>query len=401
MESLKLLYKVGHGPSSSHTMGPRKAAEMFLAKNDSVDAFRVTLYGSLAATGKGHLTDTAIREVLEKCAPTEIIWKPEIVKEFHTNGMYFEALTGDKVVDDWTIYSVGGGNIASPDMPQLSGEKIYPLSTAEEILRWCDREGKTFWEYVQDSESEEIWPYLEHIWETMCKTIDNGLNNDGVLPGGLKVARKACTYWVKSKEYGPSISNRSRVYAYALATAEENASGGEVVTAPTCGSCGVLPAVIYHLADVNNYRPIRIVRALATAGVFGNIAKTNASISGAEVGCQGEIGVACAMAAAAACQLMGGTPAQIEYAAEMALEHHLGLTCDPVCGLVQIPCIERNAVAAARAIDSATFAILSDGKHRVTYDHVVAVMKETGHNLPSLYRETAEGGLAKHYRSQE
>lgn len=401
MESLKLLYKVGHGPSSSHTMGPRKAAEMFLGKNGSVDAFRVTLYGSLAATGKGHLTDTAIREVLEKCAPTEIIWKPEIVKEFHTNGMYFEALKGDKVVDDWTIYSVGGGNIASPDMPQLSGEKIYPLSTAEEILRWCDREGKTFWEYVQDSESEEIWPYLEHIWETMCKTIDNGLNNDGVLPGGLKVARKACTYWVKSKEYGPSISNRSRVYAYALATAEENASGGEVVTAPTCGSCGVLPAVIYHLADVNNYRPIRIVRALATAGVFGNIAKTNASISGAEVGCQGEIGVACAMAAAAACQLMGGTPAQIEYAAEMALEHHLGLTCDPVCGLVQIPCIERNAVAAARAIDSATFAILSDGKHRVTYDHVVAVMKETGHNLPSLYRETAEGGLAKHYRSQE
>lgn len=401
MESLKLLYKVGHGPSSSHTMGPRKAAEMFLAKNNSADAFRVTLYGSLAATGKGHLTDTAIREVLEKCAPTEIIWKPEIVKEFHTNGMYFEALKGDKVVDDWTIYSVGGGNIASPDMPQLSGEKIYPLSTAEEILRWCDREGKTFWEYVQDSESEDIWSYLEHIWETMCKTIDNGLNNDGVLPGGLKVARKACTYWVKSKEYGPSISNRSRVYAYALATAEENASGGEVVTAPTCGSCGVLPAVIYHLADVNNYRPIRIVRALATAGVFGNIAKKNASISGAEVGCQGEIGVACAMAAAAACQLMGGTPAQIEYAAEMALEHHLGLTCDPVCGLVQIPCIERNAVAAARAIDSATFAILSDGKHRVTYDHVVAVMKETGHNLPSLYRETAEGGLAKHYRSQE
>ena len=382
-------------------MGPRKAAEMFMAKNNDAEAYRVTLYGSLAATGKGHLTDTAIREVLENIAPTEIVWKPEIVKEYHTNGMFFEALKGGKVVDDWTIYSVGGGNIASPDMPQLSGEKIYPLSTAEEILRWCDREGKTFWEYVQDSESEDIWPYLEQIWLTMCQTIDNGLNNDGVLPGGLKVARKACTYWVKSKEYGPSISNRSRLYAYALATAEENASGGEVVTAPTCGSCGVLPAVVYHLADVNNYRPIRIVRALATAGVFGNIAKTNASISGAEVGCQGEIGVACAMAAAAACQLMGGTPAQIEYAAEMALEHHLGLTCDPVCGLVQIPCIERNAVAAARAIDSATFAILSDGKHRVTYDHVVAVMKETGHNLPSLYRETAEGGLAKHYRTKE
>ena len=401
MESLRVLYKVGHGPSSSHTMGPRKAAEIFLERNSNAEAFRVTLYGSLAATGKGHLTDTAIREVLEKSAPTEIIWCPEIVKEYHTNGMLFEALKGDKVADEWTIYSIGGGNIASPDMPQLAGEKVYPITTAEEILAWCDREGKSIWEYVQDSESEDIWSYLEMIWETMCRTIDNGLNNDGVLPGGLKVARKACTYWVKSKEYGPSVSNRSRLYAYALATAEENASGGEVVTAPTCGSCGVLPAVIYHLADVNGYRPIRILRALATAGVFGNIAKTNASISGAEVGCQGEIGVACAMAAAAACQLMGGTPAQIEYAAEMALEHHLGLTCDPVCGLVQIPCIERNAVAAARAIDSATFAILSDGKHRVTFDHVVAVMKETGHNLPSLYRETAEGGLAKHYRAKE
>ena len=401
MESLKLLYKIGHGPSSSHTMGPRKAAEMFMAKNNDAEAYRATLYGSLAATGKGHLTDTAIREVLENIAPTEIIWKPEEVKEFHTNGMFFEALKGGKVVDDWTIYSVGGGNIASPDMPQLSGEKIYPLTTAEEILAWCDREGKTWWEYVQDSEGDDIWPYLEQIWITMCQTSDNGRCNDGVLPGGLKVARKASTYWLKAKEYGPTVSNRSRLYAYALATAEENASGGEVVTAPTCGSCGVLPAVLRHLNKLNDYHTVRIVRALATAGVFGNIAKTNASISGAEVGCQGEIGVACAMAAAAACQLMGGTPAQIEYAAEMALEHHLGLTCDPVCGLVQIPCIERNAVAAARAIDSATFAILSDGKHRVNFDHVVAVMKETGHNLPSLYRETAEGGLAKHYRSQK
>lgn len=398
MESLKLLYKVGHGPSSSHTMGPRKAAEIFLNKNHEAESFRVTLYGSLAATGKGHLTDAAIREVLEAYAPTEIVWRPDIVKTFHTNGMLFEALKGGEVVDEWTIYSVGGGNIASPDMPQLDGEKIYPLTTAKEILEWCDREGKTIWEYVQDSEDEDIWPYLEMIWKTMCQTIENGLNNDGVLPGGLKVARKAGTYWVKSKEYGPTVSNRSRLYAYALATSEENASGGEVVTSPTCGSCGVLPAVVFHLADVNSYRPIRILRALATAGVFGNIAKTNASISGAEVGCQGEVGVACAMAAAAACQLMGGTPAQIEYAAEMALEHFLGLTCDPVCGLVQIPCIERNAVAAARAIDAATFAILSDGKHRVTYDHVVAVMKETGHNLPSLYRETAEGGLAKHYK---
>ncbi|MBR4995049.1 MAG: L-serine ammonia-lyase [Alistipes sp.] len=398
MESLKELYKIGNGPSSSHTMGPKKAALQFLERNNKVDAFRVTLYGSLAATGKGHLTDEAIHAVLEPHAPLEIVWKPEVVLPFHTNGMLFEALFGGEVVDSWTIYSVGGGSIASPDMPLESQRKIYPITTAEEILAWCDREGKSLWEFVQDFEDEDIWDYLETIWKSMLNTIDNGLNNDGVLPGGLKVARKASTYWLKAKEYGPTVSNRSRLYSYALATAEENASGGEVVTAPTCGSCGVLPAVLKHLNKLNDYRPVRIIRALATAGVFGNIAKTNASISGAEVGCQGEIGVACAMAAAAACQLMGGTPAQIEYAAEMALEHHLGLTCDPVCGLVQIPCIERNAVAAARAIDSATFAILSDGKHRVNFDRVVAVMKETGHNLPSLYRETAEGGLAKHYK---
>ena len=399
MESLKELYKIGNGPSSSHTMGPKKAAKQFLARCGKVDSFRVTLYGSLAATGKGHLTDAAIHDVLEPISPSEIIWKPEVVLPFHTNGMLFEAIKDGVVTDEWTIYSVGGGSIASPDMPLETQRKIYPITTAEENLAWCDKEGKTLWEFVQDYEDEDIWEYLENIWKSMMQTIDNGLNNDGVLPGGLKVARKASTYWLKAKEYGPSVSNRSRLYSYALATAEENASGGEVVTAPTCGSCGVLPAVLKHLNKLNDYRPIRILRALATAGVFGNIAKTNASISGAEVGCQGEIGVACAMAAAAACQLMGGTPAQIEYAAEMALEHHLGLTCDPVCGLVQIPCIERNAVAAARAIDSATFAILSDGKHRVNFDRVVAVMKETGHNLPSLYRETAEGGLAKHYKA--
>lgn len=381
-------------------MGPKKAAEQFLARHNDADSFRVTLYGSLAATGKGHLTDAAILAVLQPVAPTEIVWEPETVKEFHTNGMLFEAIKGGEIEESWKIYSVGGGSIANPDMPVEKSKLVYPLTTIEEILAWCDREGKTLWEYVEDSEGEEIWEYLKMIWAQMSQTIGNGLNNDGVLPGGLKVPRKASTYWLKAKEYGPNVSNRSRLYAYALAVAEENASGGVVVTAPTCGSCGVLPAVIHHMAKLNDYHPVRILRALATAGVFGNLAKTNASISGAEVGCQGEIGVACAMAAAAACQLMGGTPAQIEYAAEMALEHHLGLTCDPVCGLVQIPCIERNAVAAARAIDSATFAILSDGKHRVNFDRVVAVMKETGHNLPSLYRETAEGGLAKHYKME-
>ena len=232
----------------------------------------------------------------------------------------------------------------------------------------------------------------------MCETVQRGLNNDGVLPGGLKVARKASTYYVKSKSYTGSLSSRARIYSYALAVAEENASGGTVVTAPTCGSCGVLPGVLYHMTTSREFLRIRVLRALATAGLFGNVVKTNASISGAEVGCQGEIGVACAMAAAAACQLFGGTPAQIEYAAEMGLEHHLGLTCDPVCGLVQVPCIERNAVAAARALDANAFATLSDGSHLVSFDKVVTVMKETGINLPSLYRETSEGGLALHIK---
>ncbi|MCM1302140.1 MAG: L-serine ammonia-lyase, iron-sulfur-dependent, subunit alpha [Alistipes senegalensis] len=397
MESLKALYKVGNGPSSSHTMGPKRAAEQFAERCREVEAYRVTLYGSLAATGKGHLTDVAIRSVLEPLAPTEFVWKPEVTLPFHPNGMLFEGLRNGEVVDNWTIYSIGGGALANETTRAEQPRSVYPMSTIARIKQWCYDEGKTYWEYVNDCEGPEIWDYLDHIWTVMCETIERGLNNDGVLPGGLKVARKASTYWVKSKSYTDSLSSRAKIYAYALATAEENAAGGVVVTAPTCGSSGVMPAVLYHLATSRNFLRIRILRALATAGLFGNVAKTNSSISGAEVGCQGEVGVACAMAAAAACQLFGGTPAQIEYAAEMALEHHLGLTCDPVCGLVQVPCIERNAVAAARAFDANAYATLSDGSHLVSYDRVVAVMNETGHNLPSLYRETSEGGLARHY----
>ena len=358
----------------------------------------MTLYGSLAATGKGHLTDVAILSVLEPAAPTRIVWKPEVVLPFHPNGMLFEGLKGDEVVDSWTIYSVGGGALANEASRLETPRSIYPLSTISEIKEWCYHEGKTFWEYVSDCEGPEIWDYLDMVWETMCATIQRGLNNDGVLPGGLKVARKASTYWVKSKSYTDSLSSRAKIYAYALATSEENASGGTVVTAPTCGSSGVMPAVLYHLSTSRNFLRIRILRALATAGLFGNVAKTNSSISGAEVGCQGEVGVACAMAAAAACQLFGGTPSQIEYAAEMGLEHHLGLTCDPVCGLVQVPCIERNAIAAARAFDANAYATLSDGSHMVSFDKVVEVMNETGHALPSLYRETSEGGLAKRFK---
>ena len=376
-------------------MGPKKAAEQFAARCPEVDAYRVTLYGSLAATGKGHLTDQAILSVLEPIAPTEIVWKAQVVLPFHPNGMLYEAIRGGEVVDQWTIYSVGGGALANETTRAELPESIYPMTTISEIKRWCYREGKTFWEYVEECEGEEIWAFLDHVWEVMCHTIQEGLNNDGVLPGGLKIARKASTYWIKSKSYTDSLSSRAKIYAYALATSEENAAGGRIVTAPTCGSSGVVPAVLYHLSVSRDFPRKRLLRALATAGLFGNVAKTHASISGAEVGCQGEVGVACAMAAAAACQLFGGTPAQVEYAAEMALEHHLGLTCDPVCGLVQVPCIERNAVAAARALDANAFAMLGDGSHLVSFDKVVEVMNETGHDIPSLYRETSEGGLAK------
>lgn len=397
MESLRELYKIGCGPSSSHTMGPRRAAELFAARCREVDAYRVTLYGSLAATGRGHLTDRAICAVLEPVAPVEIRWEPETVLALHPNGMRFEGLRGSEPVDAWTVFSIGGGSLADEATGIVKPREVYPLRTIGEIMEWCRRESKTFWEYVEEYEGPGIWDYLDEIWTAMCATIDRGLNNDGVLPGGLKVRRKASTYWVKSKSYTDSLSSRAQLYAYALATSEENAAGGQVVTAPTCGSSGVVPAVLYHLATSRNFLRIRVLRALATAGLFGNAAKANSSISGAEVGCQGEVGVACAMAAAAACQLFGGTPGQIEYAAEMALEHHLGLTCDPVCGLVQIPCIERNAVAAARALDANLYATLSDGHHVVSYDKVVEVMNETGHNLPSLYRETSTGGLAKRW----
>ena len=394
MKSLKYLYRIGNGPSSSHTMGPQRAAHEFLRRNPSAKTFRVTLYGSLAATGKGHMTDTAILSVLQPSASVEIIWKPDTFLPFHPNGMLFEAIDGNKTIDSWTIFSVGGGALANESTKEDAPD-IYPLTKISDIMHWCEESGCSYWEYVEQCEGKEIWDYLKTVWNAMCESIRNGLNNEGVLPGGLGVRRKAATYLVKARGYNDTLQSRGKIYAYALATSEENAAGNVIVTAPTCGSSGVLPAVLYHLYTSKDFLEIRILRALATAGLFGNVVKTNASISGADVGCQGEVGVACAMAAAAACQLFGGTPAQIEYAAEMALEHHLGLTCDPVCGLVQIPCIERNAIAAARAFDANIFATFSDGNHRVSFDRVVDVMQETGHDIPSLYKETAEGGLAK------
>ena len=398
MKSLKELYRVGKGPSSSHTMGPQRAAKLFLQRCGNASSYEVTLYGSLAATGKGHMTDVAIEEVIQPHHSVNIIWKPQTFLPFHPNGMKFVGrdVNGD-VMDEWTVYSIGGGALSEgqDDEGELDAKDVYELNNMADIQQWCYANGRSFWEYVEKCEGPEIWDYLDMVWQTMKQSIRNGLDHEGVLPGPLKLTRKAATYYVKAKGYRASLQSRGLVYAYALAVSEENASGGIIVTAPTCGACGVLPAVLYHMHTAHDMSEQRILRALATAGLVGNIVKQNASISGADVGCQGEVGVACAMASAAACQLFGGSPSQVEYAAEMGLEHHLGMTCDPVCGLVQIPCIERNAFAAARALDADLYASFSDGHHRVSFDRVVEVMRQTGHDLPSLYKETSEGGLAK------
>lgn len=395
MESITRLYKIGYGPSSSHTMGPRKAAENFASRHGDARRFEVTLYGSLAATGKGHLTDKAILDILAPVAPTDIVWKPEIFLPFHPNGMTFKSYDAEgKETDTETVFSIGGGDICHEGERVSAGNDVYVMSTIKEILDWCENTGHSYWEYVDLCEGPGVWDYLQEVWNTMKEAVERGIEAEGVLPGGLGVRRKAVTYYVHAAGYNSNLKSRGLVYAYALAVSEENAAGGKIVTAPTCGSSGIVPAVLYHLYTSKNFSEKRILRALATAGIFGNVVKTNASVSGAEVGCQGEVGVACAMAAAAASQLFGGSPAQIEYSAEMGLEHHLGLTCDPVCGLVQIPCIERNAYAAARALDANLYAAFSDGHHSVSFDRIVEVMKQTGHDIPSLYKETAKGGLA-------
>ncbi len=422
-------------------MGPQSAASIYLERHPEATAFDVTLYGSLAATGKGHMTDVAILRVLEPHGPVDLHWEPTIFLPFHPNGMKFAVRQPDgTLTDEWTVYSIGGGALSEGEDPGTSPEPkflqqgessnlqernttnksfnsppnrgsgegvckggcegvsespLYPLTTMTDIMEWCQRTGHTFWEYVEQCEGPDIWDYLRRVWQVMQESVERGIDHEGILPGPLGLQRKAPVYYTKAKGYKANLQSSGLVYAYALAVSEENASGGTIVTAPTCGSCGVLPAVLYHLGHNHAFSEERILHALATAGLIGNLVKHNASISGADVGCQGEVGVASAMASAAACQLFGGSVAQIEYAAEMGLEHHLGMTCDPVCGLVQIPCIERNAFAAARALDANFYASLSDGQHRVSFDRVVRVMKQTGHDLPSLYKETSEGGLAR------
>ena len=389
MESLKELYKIGFGPSSSHTMGPAIAAKIFKDKHPDINDFKVELYGSLALTGKGHLTDTIIYQVLSD-KNVEITFDYLKSYNYHPNGMKFLAIKDDKIIDEWLVFSVGGGSIRELNEQRKSKVEVYPHKNFEEILNYCQENNKSLVDYVLTYEPD-ILEYLDKVYDIMEKSIEEGLNNTGVLPGRLKLERKAKDFF---DNYQNDKKLKSLVFAYTLAVAEQNASGNEIVTSPTCGSSGVVPGVLIAYQKYNNIEKKKVLEALAVAGLIGNVVKENASISGAEVGCQGEIGVACSMAASALTYLQGGNNQFIEYSAEIALEHHLGMTCDPVDGLVQIPCIERNAMSALFALNASDYSLMTNGKHYVHLDKVISVMNETGLDLHSKYKETSVGGLA-------
>lgn len=399
MKSLKELYKIGVGPSSSHTMGPEKACRLFAAENPEADAFRVILYGSLAMTGQGHGTDRVIVQTLAK--PTEVVFDKTTEDLPHENTMDLIALKGGKKIADWRVASVGGGAIEIEGREKYESPDIYQHKSFRAIADYCTRKDLRIPDYVERVESGAIWDYLSEIWAQMNRTVDNGLKTVGVIPGGLNIERKAkFLYKQHHMDESPETKENRLVCAYAYAVSEENACAGTIVTAPTCGSCGVVPAVLRYMQERRGYSDEEIIRALATGGIVGNLVKENASISGAECGCQAEIGTACSMAAAALAELFGMDIEQIEYAAEVAMEHHLGLTCDPVKGLVQIPCIERNAVAAMRAINAVSLANFLTGAHKISFDMVVETMYETGKDLRGGYRETGTGGLAKLYEEE-
>ena len=392
MESIKEIFKIGYGPSSSHTMGPAFASEKFLNKNKDADKFRCVLYGSLAQTGKGHLTDYIIKKTFKN--KIDIFFDYDTVYDYHPNAMRFVAYKNNVEVDNWLVFSVGGGSLKELNEERDTFKQmVYPHSRMNEILEYISKANMSLVDYVLKYETESIKEYLSDVLVQMRETLNNGLYTDGILPGGLKVNRKASSFYQK---YLLNPSLEALTYSYALAISEENASGGKMVTAPTCGSCGVVPATLLSYQLLNNISDEKIIEALMVAGLVGNIVKTNASISGAEVGCQGEIGVACAMASAAMAYLTGKNSNEIEYAAEIALEHHLGMTCDPVDGLVQIPCIERNAVAAMQAHNVSKYVELAGSEHHITLDSVIEVMEETGKDLHAKYRETSKGGLALH-----
>lgn len=397
MQSLQELYKIGNGPSSSHTMGPKRAVKIFKDKYPDATKFKVILYGSLALTGKGHLTDYIIEETL-KGYETEIEFNTEYKCEVHPNTFDIFAIKDSEIIANWRVYSVGGGTFKVDGKKDISVSDMYSEKSFYEIKEYCRINKCDLYEYVCQLEGEDINQFLEEIWKSMQKTIQNGLKTDGMIHGKLNLNRRAKTLFEKKVENESEVSKQNRLLsAYAYATSEENATGGIIVTAPTCGASGVLPSVLYYMKEKYNISDGNIVKALAVAGVIGNVIKTNASISGAECGCQAEIGTACSMAAAACTYLLGGDLQKIENSAEIAMEHHLGLTCDPIYGYVQIPCIERNAVAAMRAFESSSLAMMLEDDRKISFDVVVETMYETGRDLQSHYRETGEGGLAKKY----
>lgn len=397
MDSLKELFKIGCGPSSSHTMGPERAAKRFKTETENAHSYRVELYGSLAATGKGHLTDWIIEETL-KPKKTEIVWMPEFIHEYHTNGMKFEALDENgNLIKDWLVFSVGGGTIKELSDKRNGSGRTYTLSKMDDIIKWCKENNKELWEYVEHCEGKEIWNHLKDILDTMNDAVSRGIRKDGVLPGKLRYPRKAKEIYDKIDKKKNYLVITKKIFAYALAVSEENSSAGTIVTAPTCGAAGVIPGLLRALIEEYELDETISLRALAVAGLIGNLIKENATISGAEAGCQAEIGSACSMAAGMAVYILGGTIDQIEYAAEMGMEHHLGMTCDPVGGYVQIPCIERNAIVAVRALNTADYALSTNGEHTISFDQVVITMKETGSDMCSSYKETSTGGLAKYY----
>lgn len=399
MQSLKELYKIGRGPSSSHTMGPERAARIATERFPTADLFRVTLYGSLALTGKGHGSDRVIEETFlpKHC---EILFDTEYVCPVHPNTMDIEAISGGTSLGTLRIYSVGGGTIEieGEENAAVGGTHIYTFDTFTEIAEYCGSRNLRLWEYVEMCEEPDLRAYLMEVWQAMKAAIHAGLTTSGVLPGGLGTTRRAQILYNQRHIDESSQTRENRlISAYAFAVSEQNASGGTIVTAPTCGACGVLPAVLKYMQETRGFSDLQIVHALETGGLVGNLIKQNASISGAECGCQAEIGSACSMAAAALAELFEMGLGQIEYAAEVAMEHHLGLTCDPIAGLVQIPCIERNAVAAMRAINALSLANFLADSRKISFDVVVETMYNTGKDLLLGYRETATGGLAKYY----
>ena len=399
MDTLKEFFKIGAGPSSSHTIGPERATKRVKEKFPDADSYIVELWGSLAATGKGHYTDKIIIETF-KPIPVEIIWKPEFVHELHTNGMKFIALDKDKnQIGEWTVFSVGGGTIRDYDelMDKSPKKEVYPLNSIKEIIKWCKDNNKHLWQYVEECEGPSIWQHLRFIDQAMSDAVQRGLEKNGDVPGPFKYPKRAREMYEKALSKRASLVFTNKIFAYALAVSEENASMGQVVTAPTCGASGVVPGVLRAMKEEYELVEKHILRGLAIAGLIGNLVKHNATISGAEGGCQAEVGTACSMAAAMATYFMGGNIDQIEYAAESAMEHHLGMTCDPVGGYVIIPCIERNAICAVRAVNTAVYCMSTDGKHTISFDEVVKTMKETGKDMCSAYKETSDGGLAKYY----